>query len=310
MSDPSDLRRRPTPKLSDAVRDRLLRAAYQVGWRVAHRIPQPLVRRGIALISARAVRHPGAHVTTLRHNLTVAAGRECDDQLLRTAVASHLRNIFEQLALPGWPAAEIRGRVVTVNESVLRTAYAGTGAVVALPHSGNWDLAGAWACLTGMPVATVAEQLSEAEYAAFMTFRESLGMTVLSHRHPAAISQLIGELRAGRLVCLLADRDLPGTGLPVTWQGQPITMPAGPAIVARRSGAALIPAVCQFTEDQMSIVFGEVVRTRPGRDGLVAMTQEVADFFARTIAGQPEDWHMMQPFFPAGAVRAAEQSDA
>ena len=80
MSDPSDVPRRPTPKLSDAVRDRLLRAAYQVGWRVAHRIPQPLVRRGIALISARAVRHRGAHVTTLRHNLTVAAGRECDDQ--------------------------------------------------------------------------------------------------------------------------------------------------------------------------------------------------------------------------------------
>ena len=75
-----------------------------------------------------------------------------------------------------------------MNESVLRTAYAGTGAVVALPHSGNWDLAGAWACLTGMPVATVAEQLSEAEYAAFMTFREGLGMTVLSHRDPAAIS--------------------------------------------------------------------------------------------------------------------------
>jgi len=200
MSDPSDLRRRPTAGLSDAVRDRLLRAAYQVGWRVGHRIPQPLVRRGIALISARAVRHPGPHVTTLRHNLTVAAGRECDDQLLRIAVASHLRNIFEQLALPGWPAAEIRGRVVTVNESVLRTAYAGTGAVVALPHSGNWDLAGAWACLTGMPVATVAEQLSEAEYAAFMTFREGLGMTVLSHRHPAAISQLIGELRAGMVI--------------------------------------------------------------------------------------------------------------
>ncbi|HVH23293.1 MAG TPA: phosphatidylinositol mannoside acyltransferase, partial [Pseudonocardia sp.] len=75
-------------------------------------------------------------------------------------------------------------------------------------------------------------------------------------------------------------------------------------------GAALIPAVCQFTEDQMTIVFGEVVGTRPGRDGLVAMTQEVAEFFARTIAGRPEDWHMMQPFFPAEAVRAAEQSDA
>ena len=166
MSAAPEVRRRPPSKLRDTVRDRGLRTAYQIGWRVAHRIPQSLVRGAINLISARAVRHNGAHVNTLRHNLTVAAGRACDDRLLRAAVASHLRNIFEQLALPGWPAAQIRGRVVTVNEGVLRTAYAGTGAVVALPHSGNWDLAGAWACLTGMPVATVAEQLSEAEYAA------------------------------------------------------------------------------------------------------------------------------------------------
>ena len=310
MSAPPEVRRRPPPTFFDTVRDRALRMAYQVGWRVAHRIPRPLVRGTITLISTLAVRANGAHVSTLRHNLTVAAGRACDDQLLRTAVASHLRNIFEQLALPGWPPDQIRSRVVTVNESVLRAAYAGTGAVVALPHSGNWDLAGAWACLTGMPVATVAEQLSEAEYAAFMAFREGLGMTVLSHRHPAAISQLIGEVRAGRLVCLLADRDLPGTGLSVTWRGRPITMPAGPAIVARRSGAALIPAVCQFTEDGMSIVFGDVVTARPGRDGLVAMTQEVADFFARTIAEHPADWHMMQPFFAADVVPTGGGTDA
>jgi lauroyl/myristoyl acyltransferase len=33
------------------------------------------------------------------------------------------------------------------------------------------------------------------------------------------------------------------------------------------------------------------------------MTQQVADFFAATIAARPEDWHMMQPFF--GDVDAA-----
>jgi KDO2-lipid IV(A) lauroyltransferase len=87
-------------------------------------------------------------------------------------------------------------------------------------------------------------------------------------------------------------------------------MPAGPAIVARRSGAALIPAVCQFTEDGMSIVFGDVVTARPGRDGLVAMTQQVSDFFAATIAARPEDWHMMQPFFPADDLPAGRPTDA
>ena len=124
------------------------------------------------------------------------------------------------LALHQWSGADIRSRVTTVNESVLRTAYAGAGAVVALPHSGNWDLAGAWACLTGMPVTTVAEQLADAEYADFVAFRERLGMEVLSHRDPSAISELVFAVRRRRLVCLLADRDLEQTGVPVRWAGQ------------------------------------------------------------------------------------------
>jgi KDO2-lipid IV(A) lauroyltransferase len=83
----------------------------------------------------------------------------------------------------------------------------------------------------------------------------------------------------------------------VLWRGQQVTMPAGPAIVARRTGAALLPAVCQFSERGMAIIIGDEIPTRQGRDGLVAMMQDVADFFADTIAKQPEDWHMMQPFF-------------
>ena len=90
----------------------------------------------------------------------------------------------------------------------MRNAYAGAGAVVALPHSGNWDLAGAWACLTGMPVTTVAEQLADAEYAAFVAFREGLGMEVLSHRDPGALAALVDAIHRRRVVCLLADRDL------------------------------------------------------------------------------------------------------
>jgi len=103
------------------------------------------------------------------------------------------------------------------------------------------------------------------------------------------------------LVCLVADRDLSGTGVPVRWGDHPVTMPGGPALVARRSGAALIPAVCAFTTTGMRITFGAVVEPRPGREGLQAMTQEVATFFARQIGLHPEDWHMLQPFFPTRA---------
>jgi phosphatidylinositol dimannoside acyltransferase len=284
------------------LRDAAIRQIYQIGWRLAGAVPQSLVAVIISVGSRRAARHNGTHVRTLRRNLTAATGEPASDDLVRAALASHLRNIYEMLALPSWPARKVISQVEVMGELELRSAVDARGAVVALPHSGNWDLAGAWACLTRLPVTTVAEQLGGGDYEAFVGFRERLGMEVLSHRDPAAIASLVGAIRRGRVVCLLADRDLEGRGVPVEWHGRPVTMPAGPAMVARRSGAALVPAICQYTPTGMRIVLGAAVEHRPGRDGLIAMTQEIADFFAARIAAKPEDWHLMQPFFSLEAT--------
>jgi lauroyl/myristoyl acyltransferase len=285
------------PTRRDLLRNWLLRRIYRLGWRVAARLPAWLVSVIISAASGAALWHNGAHVSTLRRNLFYATGVQVGDDLMRAALQSYVRSIFEVLALPAWSEAEIRHRVSAINEPAVREAHAAAGAVVALPHSGNWDLAGAWACVTGMPVTTVAEQLPNPEFADFVAFRERLGMQVLSHRDPDVLSTLCQAIPQQRVICLLADRDLAGTGVPVSWRGQPITMPAGPAIVARRTGATLLPAVCQYTDRGMAIIIGDRIAPRPGREGLVAMMQEVADFFADTIAKQPADWHMMQPFF-------------
>jgi phosphatidylinositol dimannoside acyltransferase len=288
----------PVPEQWRALlRNWLLRGLYRFGWQVGARLPPRLVALIISAASWVALRHDGVHVRTLRRNLALTTGAPVHRQLLRAALNSYLRNFYEVLALPAWSVNEIGRRVSAINEPVVRGAHAGPGVVVALPHSGNWDLAGAWASATGMPVTTVAEQLSDAEYAAFVAFRKGLGLEVVSHRDPRALTRLLDAIHCRRVVCLLADRDLSGTGVPVSWRGHSITMPAGPAIVARRTGAALVPAVCQFTEDGMAIIIGEPIASRAGKDGLVAMMQEVADFFADTIARKPEDWHMMQPFF-------------
>jgi KDO2-lipid IV(A) lauroyltransferase len=294
MSHPPE---RTLRRLSDRARDAALRTLYRTGWRAAAYVPLPVVRVVAAAGARLAVLRDGHHVATLRQNLSLATGTAASDALVRAGVRSYLRTLWEVLALPGWGRDGALARVRTEGEERLRTAHAGPGCVVALPHSGNWDLAGAWACGTGMAVTTVAEQLSEAEFAAFLAFRRGLGMEVLSHRDRGAIPALVAALRQGRLVCLVADRDLDGSGLPVRWGDQRVTMPAGPAMVARRAGAVLLPAVCRYEGRQMVIRFGEPVAARPGRDGLIAMTQDVADFFAAQIAAAPQDWHMLQPFF-------------
>jgi phosphatidylinositol dimannoside acyltransferase len=284
------------------LHDLAVRRGYGFGWRVAGALPEPLVAIMIAQVSTRVLHRNGVHVRTLRSNLSTAAGQPASDDLVRAALISYLRNLYEVLALPSWSPRRVVTSVTTEGELAFRAAVASTGAVVALPHSGNWDLAGAWACLTRLPVTTVAEALPDGAFESFVQFRERLGMEVLSHRDPAAIGRLVGAVRRGRLVCLLADRDLGGRGLPVRWRDQPITMPAGPALVARRSGAALVPAVSQYTPAGMKIIFGRQIEHRSGRDGLTAMTQQVADVFAERIAEQPQDWHLMQPFFQRADV--------
>lgn len=280
---------------------------WRLGWQIGRFVPRRAQQLIIAVASAIVVRRGGRHLTHYRRNLAAATGDEPGPELLRAGVASYLRNLTEAFNLSAWSPEQITAMVTTTGEDDLRRAVADGGAVVALPHSGNWDLAGAWACLTGMPVTTVAEQLSDPEFEAFLRFRRRLGMEVLSHRDPAAIAKLITAVRAGRVVCLVADRDLLGSGVPVRWNGHRVTMPAGPALVARRSGAALFPMVSHYTPTGLHLDIGPPIASRPGRDGLIAMIQQQADYFAARIAEHPQDWHLMQPFFTAESANGRSE---
>ncbi|WP_460770153.1 phosphatidylinositol mannoside acyltransferase [Mariniluteicoccus flavus] len=279
----------------DAVNWRLFAAVGRVAPKLSTRAT---IRLGHG-IARGALPIDWSHLRNLRRNLALTTGTEPTRALMRAAIASWVRIYVEAQAVPGWgPERAIASiTIAPEDDRRLREAYATTGAVVALPHMGNWDLAGAWACATGMPVTTVAERLGEQEFAAFTAIRARLGMDVFAHDDPRAPRALVRAIENGRLVCLMGDRDLPGTGLPVTWSGHEVTLPPGPAMIARTTGAALLVAACHYTPDGMVIEISEPIEHRPGRDGLIAMTQDLADVFAAQVRAHPEDWHMFQPFF-------------
>ncbi|WP_432557530.1 phosphatidylinositol mannoside acyltransferase [Granulicoccus sp. GXG6511] len=283
------------------IRDWINRQIFALGRHVAPRLG-PAAVRGLGRAAYFGARLDHTHLETYRHNLRIVLGREPDETLLRAGIASWVRTYVEVLALPAWSRDEVLDRVVTVGERHFRGAMAGPGAVVALPHLGNWDLAGAWACLSGFPVTTVAENLGPREFAAFSAIRGRLGMEVVAHDDPGALGELVGAVRRGRLVCLLSDRDLAGTGLPVRFADRIVTMPSGPALVARRTGATLLAAAGRYTDDGMVLEISAPISARPGRAGLIAMTQDIADFFLDQVRRAPADWHMLQPFFDPGAV--------
>ncbi|MCW2499372.1 MAG: putative 1-acylglycerol-3-phosphate O-acyltransferase, partial [Frankiales bacterium] len=230
-------------------------------------------------------------IDKLRANLErVAPGED----LLRPAVRSYARYWCEAFRLPAMKPEHIVARTVTVREDLFRDAVAApTGTLMVLPHSGNWDAAGAWCGLTGVPFTTVAERLKpESLFERFVAFRESLGMEVVpltgGVRPPFEV--LEERLAAGGSVCLLADRDLTPRGIDVEFFGATARMPAGPAKLALDTGARLLPSTLSFTADGWQIAFHDYV---PHTD-LATMTQAVARVFEAGIGEHPADWHMLQ----------------
>src|SRR5699024_5560886 len=172
---------------------------------------------------------------------------------------------------------------VTGTEHLDRAMAAGNGAVLVLPHSGNWDMAGVWLVHTWGRFSTVAERLKpEALVERFVAYRVKLGFEVfaLSGGEQPPLESLRRRLEAGGVVCLLGERDLTGRGVPVEFFGERTSMPAGPAKLAAETGAALLPVHCWFTDGGWGFSISPPVDVSEGVD---AATQRVADRFAVNI---------------------------
>jgi lauroyl/myristoyl acyltransferase len=287
------------------LREWLADAGYAAGWGAVKRLPEPLARTAFEAGGDLAARRAGRGVRQLRANLGVVTGGRLDDAALdaltRRAMRSYARYWREAFRLPAMEPARVVAASEMVGQEHLEAARAaGRGVVLALPHSGNWDVAGLWLVQwLGGPFLTVVERLRpESLYRRFVAYREGLGMQVVPLTGGERPSPVVLRewLAAGGTTCLLVDRDLSGGGVPVTFFGRPTTMPGGPALLAAQTGAALLPAVCQFDgAGWRFVVHAPVPVAGPGRlrDRVTAAMQQVADAFAATIAEQPEDWHVL-----------------
>ncbi|MGC4893600.1 phosphatidylinositol mannoside acyltransferase [Micromonospora sp. DT31] len=284
----------------------LTEAGFVAGWRLVRALPRPVAAAAFRVGADRAHRRDGAATRRLRANLRRVVGPELPeaelDALVRAGLRSYARYWMEAFRLPGLSRAEIlAGFHLDGQELLAADVAAGRGAVVALPHAGNWDAAGAWVAATGWPMTTVAERLPKGVYERFVTFREGLGMEILPNTGGPrpAFDVLVDRLRAGFVVPLLADRDLSARGVEVDFFGSRTRMPAGPALLAVRTGAPLYVASLWYEPDiACASIDGPLPLPDPDSAPLDArvraVTQRIADGLAAGIARHPQDWHMLQ----------------
>jgi phosphatidylinositol dimannoside acyltransferase len=301
------------------LRERVLSAGFGAGWTLVCRLPEPWTRALFRFGADIAWRRQGPGVRVLEGNLVRVLRTEAADSgpadidgkelrtLSRAVLRSYARYYLETFRLQVIPDERIVDEMHFNQENLdltLEYLKNGRGVIYALPHMGDFEQAGRWIILVGAgSFTTVAERLEpEAVFDRFLAFRRSLGMEVLpTTGHPFGV--MAQRLRAGKLVCIVADRDLSDTGVEVDFFGEKALLPAGPAALAVQTGAALMPVACWFEGDTgWGAHIGDEIPVPADGDRkqkVAAMTQQMARAFERGIMEHPEDWHMLQKLFIA-----------
>lgn len=186
------------------------------------------------------------------------------------------------------------------DDAVKESKQTGLGIIFALPHMGNWELAGSWLGAHDISPVVVAERLEPPElFELFTRTRTEAGMVVVAHDdHPT--SKLLSALKEGKPICLVADRDISRKGQEVEFFGAKKTMPTGPAALCLKTGATILPVCVYLTRNgNIDVSFSEPIRPpavteNDDRNQTIAnMTQELAKIFETMISKDPTQWHVL-----------------
>jgi len=227
------------------------------------------------------------------------------DRAVDATFDSYARYWIDSFRLPGLPAAEVdRHFGVEGFHHVTESVAAGRGTILALPHLGGWEWAGFWLTqVMKLQVTVVVEPVEPpALFDFFSDFRRRLGMNIVP-LGPTAAGEVLRALKGNHVVCLLSDRDIIGDGVELEFFGETTTLPAGPATLALRTGAHLLPVGCYFegSHGHHAIVQPPLSAEREGRlrADVGRVTADLAVHLEELIRADPLQWHLQQPNWPS-----------
>jgi KDO2-lipid IV(A) lauroyltransferase len=190
-------------------------------------------------------------------------------------------------------------------ERIIQAREQGKGMIYGLPHIGNWEVAAPVSGHEKVPVVAVAEKLPNRRITDWFTrMRAEFGIeVVLATGGGEVMRKLEAALADNKAVALLSDRDLKGRGVEVEFFGERTTLPPGPATLALRTGAPLLPVASYFNGDHgyRVVIHPAVPVPDEGTrsEKVAAMTQALAREMESMIKAAPEQWHLVQPNWPS-----------
>jgi lauroyl/myristoyl acyltransferase len=291
------------------ITDNLTVGAYKIGSVLSKGVPSTFSALAGTLVggpAALAMRDKRAMVERHMRRVVPQASNWEIRRLTQRVFDSYARYYIESFRLPALTNRQVAASfdVEGYDEHLLPALQTGKGAILALPHLGGWEWAGRWAADLGNRMTVVVEPLDPPElFEWFVSLRQKFGMKVIPVG-PEAGSAALAALRNNEVLCLLCDRDISGGGIPTRFFGETTLLPAGPATLALRTGAALLPTAVYFTDRRdghLGVIRPPVPCERQGRlrDDVRRLTAVVAAELQVLIRRAPEQWHLLQPNWPS-----------
>lgn len=282
---------------------------FKTGEAVIRRIP-PSVLQGMCAVVGVASRifARDARRQAARHQRRIAPNLRSREIARRVdaVFAGYARYWLESLRLP-YLSSSVVNNAISVHgyDHVEEALSRGNGVILALPHLGGWEWAGRWLADRGVAVFAVAERLGDEAVHEYLTdLRAKLGIQVIPLDSSSG-GRVLAALRENAVVCLISDRDLQGDGVEVSFFGERTTVPGGPATLALRTGAKILPTAVFHSpgvDGHIGLVKPPLEVTRsaaPLRQDVARITQNLTDELAEFIRRDPGQWHLLQPNWPS-----------
>jgi KDO2-lipid IV(A) lauroyltransferase len=159
-------------------------------------------------------------------------------------------------------------------------------------HCGNWELLAALGNCRGLGVAVLARELDDPAFQRLLVrIRERFGTRTIVRRAPGAARQLLGVLREGGSLGILIDQDTAVDGVWVPFLGRLAYTPVGPAQIALRLGALVLPSFIERLPDGSHLARFAAPLTLPGDP--VAATAAMSAAIEEQVRRCPEQWVWM-----------------
>ncbi|CAN5587003.1 phosphatidylinositol mannoside acyltransferase [soil metagenome] len=289
----------PPPRTPETVRQRLNGRAWAGAWDTARRLPAP-VSNALSRLGGKVAPRLGDD-TIIRRNLARVVPPEQLEKAVKRAYASYARYYAEAFRAADIDPAWLDQRTTTGGfEHLDAVLQDGCGAIILLAHHGSWDIAALWAESHGYHLACVAEVLRPRRvFHKFVTMREALGLEIVPLRRGDDVTGRLRQvLAANHLVGLLSDRDLSGRAPLVDFFGEPARIPAGPALLSKRTRTKIVPITMLHRPGMryhlQCLPSFDTVDLTP-REGV----QRTATALEELIRLAPHQWHAFQPIFEA-----------